>query len=55
MATFTPPPYFPQQISAPDEKRYRKFKIIVGAVIAALLLALVGAVVGIVYLVKAML
>lgn len=28
-----PPPYFPQnQLSPPDEKRYRKFKIIIATV-----------------------
>lgn len=41
-----PPPYFPQnQLSPPDEKRYRKFKLIV----AAVALLLVGAVAGIGY------
>ena len=37
-----PPPYFPQnQLSPPDEKRFRKFKIIVGtlAVLAVLIVA----------------
>lgn len=39
-----PPPYFPQnQLSPPDEKRYRKFKLIVGLVIFGLLI-LLGAV-----------
>lgn len=38
-----PPPYFPQnQLSPPDEKRYRKFKIIVG-VLALVLVAVIGA------------
>lgn len=39
-----PPPYFPQnQLSPPDEKRYRKFKIIVALTVAGLLI-LLGAV-----------
>lgn len=53
MATYTPPPYFPQSsLSPPDEKRYRKFKLVVAAVIVSVLVAVGGAVVGIVYLVK---
>ncbi|MGI8810973.1 MAG: hypothetical protein ACR2IH_00400 [Pyrinomonadaceae bacterium] len=40
-----PPPYFPQnQLSPPDENRFRKFKILVGA--AAVLLLLVLAAIG---------
>lgn len=39
-----PPPYFPQnQLSPPDEKRYRKFKVIVALTVAGLLI-LLGAV-----------
>lgn len=39
-----PPPYFPQnQLSPPDENRYRKFKIVVGLSILGLLV-LLGAV-----------
>jgi hypothetical protein len=53
MATYTPPPYFPQSsLSPPDEKRYRKFKLVVAAVIISVLAAVGGAVIGIVYLVK---
>jgi hypothetical protein len=53
MATYTPPPYFPQSsLSPPDEKRYRKFKLIVAAVIISLVAAVGGATVGIVYLMK---
>ena len=48
-----PPPYFPQnQLSPPDENRYRKFKLIVGLVIGFLILLLAGAGVGIYYLVR---
>ena len=53
MATYTPPPYFPQSsLSPPDENRYRKFKLIVAGIIVSLLVAIGGAVVGVVYLVK---
>lgn len=53
MATYTPPPYFPQSsLSPPDGKRYRKFKMVVAGVIFSVLAAVGGAVVGIVYLVK---
>jgi hypothetical protein len=39
-----PPPYFPQnQLSPPDEKRYRKFKLILGAAAVLLVLLLIGA------------
>lgn len=53
MATYTPPPYFPQSsLSPPDDKRYRKFKLVVAAVIVSVLAAVGGAVIGIIYLVK---
>ncbi len=53
MATYTPPPYFPQSsLSPPDQNRYRKFKLIVAGVIVFLLLVLGGAIAGIVYLIK---
>lgn len=46
-----PPPYFPQnQLSPPDEKRYKRFKLVVGLVIASLVVLLLGAVVGVYYL-----
>jgi len=48
-----PPPYFPQnQLSPPDENRYRKFKIMVGAGITFLLILLAGVGVGIYYLIR---
>jgi hypothetical protein len=48
-----PPPYFPQnQLSPPSEKRYKKFKLMVGAAIAVLTLFLIGAGVGVYYLIK---
>ncbi|GIU82738.1 MAG: hypothetical protein KatS3mg006_1802 [Pyrinomonadaceae bacterium] len=48
-----PPPYFPQeQLSPPDPKRYRAFKIIV-ALFAVFLLALIAGIgIGIFYLLK---
>jgi len=48
-----PPPYFPQnQLSPPDEKRYLKFKLIVGVLALVLIGALVGIGFGIYYLVR---
>ena len=48
-----PPPYFPQnQLSPPDEKRYRRFKMFVGLSIALLVLALVGIGYGAYYLIS---
>jgi hypothetical protein len=43
MATYTPPPYFPQgSLAPPDKSRYRKFKLIV-TLCALLLIAVVVA------------
>jgi hypothetical protein len=53
MATYTPPPYFPQSsLSPPDEHRYRKFKLIIAGVIVLLLAVVGGAITGMVYLFK---
>jgi len=53
MATYTPPPYFPQSsLSPPDEKRYRKFKLIVASVVILFLAIVGGAITGLVFLVK---
>ena len=50
-----PPPYFPQnQLSPPDENRYRKFKLFVGAGAVLLVIALAGIGYGIYYLVRMM-
>jgi hypothetical protein len=47
-----PPPYFPQnQLSPPDETRYRRFKFIVGAILFVLTLLAIAAGFGIYYLV----
>ena len=48
-----PPPYFPQnQLSPPDAKRYRKFKLLIAAAVGVLLVVGTGAIVGIYYLVS---
>lgn len=48
-----PPPYFPQnQLSPPDEKRYKKFKLVVTGLIFLLILLLAGAGIGIYYLIS---
>lgn len=53
MATYTPPPYFPQgSLAPPDKNRYRKFKLIVTAVVVVLLLMLAGLGVGIWYVLR---
>lgn len=53
MATYTPPPYFPQGSLAPtDPGRYRRFKLAM-FVVGVLLVALMGAIgIGIWYLAK---
>ena len=53
MATYTPPPYFPQSsLSPPDEHRYRKFKLMIAGIVILLLAVLGGAVAGIIFLVR---
>jgi len=43
MATYTPPPYFPQSsLAPPDKNRYRRFKLMM----ALLALVIVGLVAG---------
>jgi len=43
MATYTPPPYFPQSsLAPPDKNRYRKFKLVMVA-ISVLLVLILGA------------
>lgn len=55
MATHTPPPYFPQSsLAPPDKNRYRKFKLVVTAVVVLVVLLLAGAGVGVWYLVKSL-
>jgi hypothetical protein len=51
MATYTPPPYFPQSsLAPPDKNRYLKFKLAMVALGILLLALLSGIVVAIVYL-----
>ncbi|HEY3025683.1 MAG TPA: hypothetical protein VGJ55_06000 [Pyrinomonadaceae bacterium] len=53
MATYTPPPYFPQgSLAPPDKGRYTKFKLAVVGFIIFLVVLLGGAIVGIIYLAK---
>jgi len=53
MATYTPPPYFPQSsLSPPDEKRYRKFKLAIAGVALLVLLIIGGGLVGLAYLIR---
>ncbi len=48
-----PPPYFPQgKLSPSDDNRYKKFKLTIGAAIFALVLFLIGAGIGIFYLIR---
>ena len=52
MATYTPPPYFPQGSLAPaDKNRYRKFKLVMLGLALLLVLLIAGAGVGVWYLV----
>jgi hypothetical protein len=54
MATYTPPPYFPQgSLAPPDKNRYRKFKLILLLVCALIILAVAGISFGIWYLIRA--
>ena len=53
MATYTPPPYFPQGSLAPaDKNRYRKFKLLMIGLALLLILLLGAAGYGIWYLVR---
>lgn len=53
MATYTPPPYFPQSsLAPPDKNRYRKFKVLLMLAALLLMLLLGAAGYGIWYLVK---
>ncbi len=47
-----PPPYFPQSSLNPvNENRYKKFKLAIGSAIVVFVLLLVGAGIGIYYLI----
>jgi hypothetical protein len=56
MATYTPPPYFPQSsLAPPDKNRYKKFKVIVFGVGLLLVLLLVALGWGILHLLRSVL
>lgn len=43
MATYTPPPYFPQgSLAPPDKSRYRRFKLVM-ILLSVILVLIVGA------------
>ena len=51
MATYTPPPYFPQgSLAPPDKNRYRKFKLIMAGLGLLLVLLIGGGIYGLWYL-----
>lgn len=53
MATYTPPPYFPQSsLSPPDESRYMKFRLAIIGIGILLVLLFGGTIVGLVYLLR---
>lgn len=53
MATYTPPPYFPQSsLAPPDKNRYKRFKLAMFASAVILVLMLGGLGVGIWYLLE---
>jgi hypothetical protein len=53
MATYTPPPYFPQSsLAPPDESRYKRFKLAMFGVGVFLVLLLVAVGFGLWYLAK---
>jgi hypothetical protein len=53
MATYTPPPYFPQgSLAPPDKNRYRKFKLVMMLLAVLLVLIMAGAGFGVWYLMK---
>ena len=55
MATYTPPPYFPQgSLAPPNKSRYRKFKLVMMFLALLLILVVAGAGYAIWYLLKSM-
>ena len=53
MATYTPPPYFPQSsLAPPDKNRYRKFKLIIALVGLLIVFALAGLGIGVWFLIR---
>ena len=53
MATYTPPPYFPQgSLAPPDKRRYRRFKLLMTLLALLLIVLITAAGYGIWYLIK---
>jgi hypothetical protein len=53
MATYTPPPYFPQgSLAPPDKRRYRKFKLLMTVLALIIVVVLAAAGYGIWHLIK---
>lgn len=53
MATYTPPPYFPQgSLAPPDKSRYRKFKLLMTLLALVLVVIVAAAGYGIWHLLK---
>jgi hypothetical protein len=53
MATYTPPPYFPQgSLAPPDKNRYKKFKLMIFGIAIVLVLLLGGIIWGIWHLLR---
>jgi hypothetical protein len=53
MATYTPPPYFPQSsLAPPDKNRYLKFKLMIVGACLLVLLVLAGFGLGAWYLIR---
>jgi hypothetical protein len=53
MATYTPPPYFPQgSLAPPDKTRYRKFKLLMTLLAVVIIALLAGLGYGVWHLVK---
>jgi hypothetical protein len=56
MATYTPPPYFPQgSLAPPDKNRYKKFKLMLVGVAVLVVLLLCGIAWGAWHLLKSVL
>jgi flagellar basal body-associated protein FliL len=56
MATYTPPPYFPQgSLAPPDKNRYRKFKLLMTLLAVVIIALLAGLGYGAWHLVKRLL
>ena len=48
-----PPPYFPQnQLSPPDENRYKRFKLVIGAILLMVTLGIIGLGIGAYYVIS---